>query len=161
MKKIKLTQGKYALVDDKDFEWLNQWKWCIHHKRYYSQYASTRINGKTVYMHRAILGLCKGDGIYADHINGNGLDNRRRNLRKCTRQQNHRNQICKSKTQTSKYKGVSWCRYRSKWRVRIKLNSKRISLGRFVDERKAAEAYDRRARKEFGDFARPNFPEQT
>lgn len=93
MKRILLTQGKYALVDDADFEYLNQWKWCAHKigsiyyvKRGHNWNKKKKCWNEILSMHRVILGLSKGDGICTDHINGNGLDNRHCNLRACTKQ---------------------------------------------------------------------------
>ena len=101
MKKIKLTQGKVALVDDGDFEWLSQWKWTYKNGGY--AYRSIGSKGH-IFLHRAIMKSPKN--LEIDHINGNGLDNRRSNLRFATHKQNIRNQQ-KQKNRTSKYKGVS------------------------------------------------------
>ena len=103
-KKIELTQGKFAIVDDGDFEWLNQHKWSAQKGRntYYA-IRGVRENGKhkRIYMHIEILG--KKNGLQIDHMNGNGIDNRRTNLRHVTSRQNRQNlHINKS----SKYPGV-------------------------------------------------------
>lgn len=98
-----------------------------------------------------------GEGQLVDHINHNGLDNRKANLRLATAAQNARNrQKCKSK-KTSKYKGVCWHKRDKKWTGRILVNSKSIALGYFEDEKEAARAYDRAARKYYGEYAEPNF----
>ena len=105
MKKIELTQGKFALVDDEDFEWLNQWKWYANHLGYtWYVVRSVRYDNevKAILMHRSILNAKIGEEI--DHINHNGLDNRKKNLRICTRSQNNMN---RNKLRgTYKYKGV-------------------------------------------------------
>lgn len=92
MKKIKLTQGKYALVDNEDFKRLNKWHWqADKYKklRYYAIRGTERLGvRRKIYMHREILGLKYGNKFEADHINHNTLDNRRKNLRKCTHQEN-------------------------------------------------------------------------
>jgi len=94
MKQITLTQGQYAIVDDWNYEWLNQWKWCAGWaKNTKSYYAMRRAKGEfdryyTIRMHREILGLKKGDRRQADHINHNTLDNRESNLRIVNNQQN-------------------------------------------------------------------------
>src|SRR6266513_4663456 len=95
MKKIKLTKGKYALVDDVDFEWLNQWKWHITTNRYASR--TLWPSKKDVYMHRIILNAQKGQEV--DHINRDPLDNRRSNISLCTHAQNMANKVSK---------GMSW-----------------------------------------------------
>ena len=152
-KKIPLTRGKFAIIDDADLEWLNQWKW-----RYqYGQWGgyATRRDSKDgyIYMHRFILGI--SGKMEGDHINGDGLDNRRCNLRPCTSSQNKMNRR-KGEGYTSLYKGVSWCSWTGRWRADIRSNGKRINLGRYDDEIDAAKAYDREARKLFKEFAKPN-----
>lgn len=161
MRKIKLTQGKYALVDDKNYEWLNQWKWNTF-KTGQSWYAHTRMGSEKVSMHRLILGLSKGDGKQTDHANHNGLDNREFNLRICNSSQNAINKRKLIKT-TSKYKGVwlvvdnrSKKEYRY-WRSGIRVDGKRKYLGCFKSEIKAAKAYDVAAKELFGKFANCNF----
>jgi len=104
MQLILLTQHKYSLVDDKDFDYLNQWKW--HYKRGYAIRYDTKRK-KWIFMHRIIL--TPPDGFETDHINNNPLDNRRSNLRMVTHQQNIMNQKV-SKNNTSGYKGVYWDR---------------------------------------------------
>ena len=162
MKRIWLTAAKFALVDDADYEWLNQWKWCAMSvkRNFYAVRRSPRKEGKqyTILMHRLILGLINSDGKQADHIDGNGLNNQRRNLRIATNQENHFNSA-KHKHSSSKFKGVSWDVKRRKWETQIMLNGKRIFLGYFQDEIEAAKAYDKAAIKYFGQFARPNLSE--
>ena len=113
-----------------------------------------------VYMHRVITGAREGEHV--DHINGNTLDNRRNNLRKCSAQDNVRNRRKPShragRPTTSIYKGVSWQPRESRWYATIGINGQQIVLGRFTDEIEAAHAYDRAARQHFGAFARLNFP---
>jgi hypothetical protein len=116
-------------------------------------YAKAHIGNKTVLMHRVITMALKEQKI--DHINGNGLDNRKENLRLATNRQNSWNS--KSTIGSSKYKGVSWCKQKNKWRTRIYFNGKDIHLGFFVNEKDAAKIYDEIALKYFGEFARINF----
>lgn len=108
-------------------------------------------------MHREILGLMPEDPD-VDHRDGEGLNNRRSNLRLVTNSQNNMNSQCRWGA-LSKYKGVSWHKRREKWQGRIKLNGKEIYLGYFDNEKKAARAYDEAAKKHFGEFARLNFSE--
>lgn len=153
MKKIELTKGKFTLVDNDDFEWLNQYKWYYFRTKDGNEYAANRINNKTTYMHRMILNAQKNE--YCDHINGDGLDNRRNNLRKCTNQQNGFNSKI-SKNNTSGYKGVTWHKQDELWQARIQKNGKDISLGTYRNKLDAARAYDKGAIKYFGEFARLN-----
>lgn len=131
-KQIKLTQGKYALVDDKDYNWLNQYKWCAVKLRK-TYYAMRQEKGKSVYMHRKILGLKPGDGKHTDHINYNGLNNCRCNLRIVTIQQNQFNK--------PNVKGYSWDKNINKWKTLIGFNNKSIYLGHFDNEKDAHKAY--------------------
>ena len=159
MKEILLTQGKVALVDDEDFERINQHKWYAYNNHGYQWYARREIkkpNGKrtTQCMHRVIMKVKKGQEL--DHRNHDGLDNRKCNLRICTRAQNSMNRK-KQRETSSRYKGVDWLKQRNKWRARIKVNQKSIHLGCFLLEPDAAKAYDAKAKELFGEFAYFNF----
>ena len=161
MKKIELTQGKFAIVDDADFEWLNQWEWSVKKTAglFYAVRA-THKGGQTHYMHRQIMGLKKGDGKQIDHINRTGIDNRRSNLRLCDYSTNRQNSI-KRRGSTSKYKGVHWYKPIKKWKSTITINKKLVFLGHYKTEEDAARVYDKKARELFGEFARLNFPEES
>lgn len=150
MKHILLTQGKYAIVDTEDYEWLNQWKWCAY-KGVATWYATSRINGKMTKMHCLIMKTPRK--MDTDHINCNGLDNRKRNLRICSRSQHHYNR----KPKKGKYKGVVLSGRMGKWQARITIKRKRLSLGYYKSKKAAAEAYDIAAMKYCGAFARTNF----
>lgn len=133
VKYIKLTQGKYAIVDVDLFDWLNQWKWCTQ-KCIDTYYAirKKRVGKKVfiIYMHRQIMGLSPGDDKITDHKNRDGLDNRLSNLRvvnKSTNSQNHGGH----KHNTSGYNGVCWAKLRHKWLARITASRKVIHLGYF------------------------------
>lgn len=157
MKKIKLTQGKYALVDDEDFKKVNQHRWCANYRNgyWYAVRSIKKSNGKQTlqYMHRFIMNTPKK--METDHRNHNGFDNQRYNLRTCTRSDNQHNR--QMQQGLSKYKGVVWMKGKKKWRTLIGLHKKRIHLGYFADEIAAAKAYDKKARELFGEFAYLNF----
>jgi hypothetical protein len=158
VREIKLTRGFVALVDAADYDWLMQWKWCAQVDGDKARAARTAGASplKAALMHRLIMGDPPGKEI--DHINGNTLDNRRSNLRVCSRLENSRNRGVQ-KNCKSKFKGV-YLRERGTWRAQIKVNKKRIHLGDFSSASKAAKAYDEAALQYFGEFAVLNFPEK-
>lgn len=160
MKEIKLTKGLCALVDDEDFERINQFKWyalksgrTFYAVRNMLKTEFTDNKRGTYFMHNVIMGF-KG----VDHISGFGLDNQKINLRACTQHQNNMNSI-PAKNSTSKYKGVSWAAHVKKWRGQIQFNRKIKHLGYFTSEAEAALAYDCAARELFKEFAKLNMPE--
>lgn len=157
MKQISLTQGKVAIVDDEDFDRLNAHKWYAHKNRglYYAARHNVVGNKRgIIYMHREILGVLPG--LEIDHKNGNGLDNRRVNLRICTHSDNQRNRGVHKGEKRSRFKGVSWDNRGKKWRARI--GCPQQYLGYFDSEIEAARQYDEKAEQLFGKFARLNFP---
>lgn len=139
VKQIPLTQGQYALVDNEDFEFLNQFKWTTAIRKT-TNYAvrAVKIEGKrtAVLMHRYITHAPKG--LQVDHINGNGLDNRKNNLRIVSVRQNAQNR--QSKT-VSQYPGVSYHAKYGNWVSQIAINGKRHWLGSFKFEKDAFNAY--------------------
>lgn len=156
---IPLGGGGFVLVDESDYEFLSLFNWTVaHHKYTKYAYFRRRIDGKykSFLMHRVITGA--PHGMQVDHINGNGLDCRRSNMRVCSIKDNHRNVRKSTDLKSSKFKGVCWDKARNKWQAKIKVNQKGIGLGRFDDETQAARAYDSAALKYFGEFARLNFP---
>jgi hypothetical protein len=149
MTKISLTQNKHALIDDSDVDMVGKYKW-----NYTSHgYAETRIEGKLVRMHRLIMSAPRG--VLVDHINMNGIDNRKSNLRLCTKSENMRNRN-KTKLNTSGYKGVVWDKVNKKWRSQIRMDGKNYNIGRFLLKRDAVMAYNNKAKEFFGQFARLN-----
>jgi HNH endonuclease/AP2 domain len=153
LKLIPLTKGKTAIVDDEDYEFLNRWKWKTHAVG--NKFYATRTGGTkgTYRMHRVIMGLTKGDPIEVDHINGNSLDNRRRNLRLATHAQNGRNLQMKS-SNTSGYKGVTFHKFSGLWHAVITVDRRTVSLGYYHDPKEAHAAYCAAATLHHGEFAR-------
>jgi len=157
MKKIPLMTGRdFALVDDADYDWLNQYLWGTTPGGYPIISRNNLLfladipTGQS--MSRMILGLEPGDSRQADHKNHNILDNQRKNLRICTPSQNRGNSKIMSGF-TSKYKGVSWKKQAKKWIAEIQVKGKHIHLGSFENERTAAFAYNLAAKRHFGKFA--------
>ena len=162
---VPLTKGMFALVDEADFVDVSRWNWCATRpggaeKGGYTWYAMrgrtpSDAGGKTcpVLLHRYLLGEPTQK---IDHRDGNGLNNRRENLRKATSAENGRNSIKRTQS-SSKFKGVSLHRNQH-WYASIRVNYKTIHLGRFNTEEEAARAYDEAARRLHGEFARVNFP---
>jgi hypothetical protein len=150
MKHIPLTQGKFAIVDDEDYEKVSQLKWYPFYPRKRGTCYAHTSRGQL--MHRFILGLGAGDP-QTDHRNGNGLDNRRENLRRCTNSENNRNKgkQCNNK---SGFKGVSWDKKDRRWIARIKTDSVYKYLGGFKTPELASEAYKQAAVEFHGEFAR-------
>lgn len=156
MKEIQLTKGKVALVDDEDYEGLSRFKWCAQKSRntYYAVRNSSRdTNGKghKIRMHRVIMDT--PDGMLTDHIDGNGLNNQRSNLRICTMAENQQNQG-KQQHNTSGFKGVSFHTHTKKWRACISVAGKQHYLGYFTTKEEAYEAYCKACIELHGGFAR-------
>lgn len=150
---IRVSNGQRALVDKADHKLLNQFSWHVNSSGYVQ--TQMRLRGckpTNVYMHRYILDPPYKSDV--DHINGNKLDNRRRNLRVCTRSENLQNM--KELGGSSKYRGVHWDKRRKKWIASIRLDGKKVYLGGFDFEVDAAVTYDNACR-ERGVFARTNF----
>jgi hypothetical protein len=177
-RRIPLTRGMYAIVDPEDYEWLMQFKWhtnCSRGKFY-------AVNSKMQKMHRLIMFGEKqedrrqktrlrlsyvgqaGDKnrrcrIFVDHINGDGRDNRKANLRFATPAQNNWNSKHGMGRGKSQYKGVKWHKHVKKWAAVISVDGLKKHLGYYMDEKEAAKAFDRAAKKLRGEFAVLNFPD--
>ncbi len=158
MKNIPLTQGKSAIVDDADFDRLNQFKWFAQRSPRGLWYARRNINlGKSrgiVHVHREVLNL-KPEDPEIDHRNQDGLDNQKHNLRLASHGQNMMNRRPSGR---SGYKGVSWQRYpkQTPWVARIRCNGTEFYLGFFGTPEEGARAYNKKAIELFGEFARLN-----
>lgn len=153
MKEIQLNNGLVALVDDEDFEYLNQWKWRVSNGYAARDVWKTPSKRTTIQMHRIIMNT--PDGFETDHISGNRLDNQRSNLRICTHGQNMMN-VKTPRHNTSGYKGVSWNKKKEKWYAQIRVHRKTIFIGYFDLLGDAAESYNIAAKKYHNEFARIN-----
>jgi len=150
---IPLTQGKYAVVDAADYERAAPFSWHASNSGART-YAYSNMNGKTVSLHRFLMNAPKG--LVVDHIDHDGLNDRRSNLRVCTQRQNLYNSRPKGKS--SRFKGVCWDKARKRWVVYIRHGGRTRFVGHFTDEIEAAKAYDRAAAELFGEYAYLNFP---
>jgi hypothetical protein len=151
-----LTPGKVTLLDEEDLPLAagHRWYWMRVGRDQAIEYAYTHVEKRRLYLHRL---LCP-DAVEVDHINGDGLDNRRKNLRSTTHKLNLANQR-PQQGRSSQYKGVSWERRRGRWEAYIRIDKQHIHLGKFDDEVEAALAYDKAAIAAWGSYARPNLPE--
>src|SRR5690606_8965493 len=161
MKQIPLTQGKFTLVDDQDYEWLSQFQWCYH-----KGYAVRRVGRRNMFMHRIIMNT--PPGMHTDHVDRNKLNNQRANLRVCTEQQNKWNYGALKSKRTSKYKGVSFVKVAGKtptshpilyFKVTIRVHGR--SKSKYFPptaegEVLAAKQYNSWAREAFGEYAYQN-----
>lgn len=161
MREIPLSQGAVAKVDDEDYDWLIECKWCLHSCGYAMRNTSRKTGKHVSYMHREIMRRVVGELLsikkQVDHIDGDKLNNQRENLRLVSKGQNQMNGK-PQRGSTSQYKGVSWSNDRKKWVAQIKRAGKFHYIGRFESEDEAARAYDAKAKELFGEFAWLNFP---
>lgn len=157
MKKITLTKGRVALVDDEDYGFLMQWKWCCDSKGYAmrtTKRSETKTQARTVvFMHRAILKAEKGTQV--DHKSGDTLDNRKSNLRVATHSDNMRNRKLQKNNKTG-FKGVWFNSRRQKFVATIKINGSSRTLKHTDTAEEAAHIYNQFAEQLFGEFARLN-----
>jgi hypothetical protein len=160
-RRIYLGEGRWTILESRDYYRLKNFRWYIFGRcgKFYAQRSVIIANEHTlpVVMHREIIKAPKGKLV--DHRNSDSLDNRRENLRFATRAQNRRNCGKTRKKTSSKYNGVSREKISRSWKMQIRRNGKTISSGRYKNEIDAAKAYDKAAKKYFGEFARLNFPD--
>jgi hypothetical protein len=162
-RRIRLTQGKYAIVDADDYWELSKYSWYAH-KAENSYYAGRTVHmakGKKtriVWMHREVIAVPAG--LMCDHINHNGLDNRKANLRAATAAQNRINSRTARIKKTSKHRGVCWSAEHKKWIAYVYVSGRAVFVKYFDDATAAARARDRAAKKYHGQFAELNFPDE-
>lgn len=155
---VRLTRGMFAIVDEEDFERVNQYMW--HVKRDKNNYYAVRSSSPTKNIESISLhNFIKNDRGMVDHINGNGLDDRKINLRFCTNMENLQNSK-PMRGKSSKYKGVSLFTRYGKFAAQIRVNGVPMVIGYYDDETDAARAYDNKAKDVFKEFARLNFPDE-
>jgi hypothetical protein len=156
--RARTPSGLSAVVDDEDFDRVATTKWRVFLSQWGRVYA---VTARGTLLHRSILDAPKGYDV--DHINGDGLDNRRSNIRLGTHSQNLANQMSRltyaKRPSSSRYKGVSLMEGRPRpWRATISVERKQHFLGYYLTQEEAAKAYDKAAARFFGQFARTNFP---
>jgi AP2 domain-containing protein/HNH endonuclease len=144
---IELTQGKRAVIDAADVPFVRDYTWYAIFDGRKSWYAAYAVGQKLFRLHRHLMGQ------YVDHADRDGLNNRRSNLRSCSRTQNQANRISFGKR---RYKGVFWDSTRKKWKAIIRFHRKSINIGRYDTEIEAAEAVDAELLKLHGEFAMTN-----
>lgn len=152
---VPLTQGKFAIVDARDYARVSQYNWCVSRKGS-TIYAYRKDHGKNVYLHQFLMKPPPGKVV--DHIDGNGLNDRRSNLRVVDRRLNQLN--CRPSVRSSRFKGVRLSPWTRKWYAAITLDGHTIRLGPFDKEIEAARAYDRKAHELFGEYAYLNLPHE-
>jgi hypothetical protein len=160
MKEISLSRGLVTVVDDEDYARFSAFSWTATPGKG-TFYAYRRVGAgprKNVWLHREIAGT--PEGMKTDHCNGDGLDNRRSNLRICTHVENCRN-LQRVRAHSSVYKGVSWQDRKRHWKASLRLDGRFVYLGSFMTEEEAVHAYDVAALELFGEFAQLNFPAQS
>lgn len=153
MKELILTNGEKVQLDDQDYDYYNQWSWFRSHTGLV--YRHTRQGH--IALHKLICPV--SESMEVDHKDRNQLNCQRSNLRPATHSQNGANKI--APPNTSGYRGVYWNRAKGRFHAQIKKNKQTIYLGLYQSPEEAARAYDKAAKKYFGDFAILNFPEET
>lgn len=154
-KQLPLTQGKFAIVDDDVYEWASKYKWHAVRKKnsFYAVRNTERNPHQTkIHLHREIMSA--PIGVMVDHINGDGLDNRRENMRFANYAENGRNRGMQTNNKSG-YKGVGL--FGGRWYSRIGVDGEQVHIGYFRDPEDAAMAYDAAAIAFHGDFAKTNF----
>lgn len=154
MKEIKMPCGEVVIVSDCDYEFLSKIKWHIHKSKVCSY---VRSGCGKYRMHNLIM--MPEEGKVVDHIDGDGLNNTRENLRICERWQNNGNVRKTTKPTSSKYKGVYYSKSINRWCADIYVNNKKVRLGKYKTENEAGEAYNKAALERWGEFAKLNIIE--
>jgi len=143
---IYLTRGKESIIDKEDYDRVNKYMWHTGNHGY----ASHKNNSESLLLHRFIMSPKEGE--YVDHINGNKLDNRKVNLRICSNSENAMHRVNLQSNNKSGYQGVHFDKSRGKWMSYIKVDNKRIGLGRFNAKEEAIKVRKDAETKYFGEF---------
>ena len=156
---LELSNGGHAFIDAEDEPILEGYRWRWRFEGDGNLYVIARTRHTYVRMHRVVLGVTD-PSLQVDHANGNGLDNRKANLRICTAQENARNRRRRPRGASSRFKGVTFHRAARKWQAQIKVGGKSLYLGLFDSEEEAARAYDAAAEEHYGEFAALNLEQR-
>ncbi len=153
---IPVRGGPPARIDAEDYDKVARRRWCARHS---TSTCYAIADGRDIFMHRLVTDAPKG--LVVDHIDRDGMNNTKRNLRLCSIKQNMRN-TGPTANKSSPYKGVSLHKATGRWRASIfwRERGRSLHLGYFKDEIAAAKAYDKEAKKRFGEYAYLNFPEE-
>lgn len=162
IREIQLTKGETAIVDADDYDRVSIYRWHVSRNSRIHYARRSGVDPKTgkkttQYLHRFILDYHGQSQI--DHIDNDGLNCRKYNLRVATVSQNQMNRYSRNKNNTSGYKGISWHAGAGRWRARVHINGRRKHIGFFGSPEAAAKAYDTVIKEMHGDFARLNFPD--
>ena len=156
-RRISLSKGQFTIVDEADYEWVMQWKWCATlnpgNNAWYAM-RSTKVAGKnqTIRLHRLLMGIQRGNKLQVAHINHDTLDNRRENLRVCTASQNQFNTRGQVDSKSG-YKGVFFSSSHRRWVAKISVNGKKHHLGYGSTPEECAALYREAAKHLHGEFA--------
>ena len=153
VREVPVSGGRTALIDEADYESIQHWKWSSCRKRHtFAVYRAVLEQGKSrrIYLSRFIMQA--PSGLFVDHENGDGLDNRRDNLRLCTHTENNRHRCRPQSTNTSGHRGVFWERGAKKWRAQLSVNNRNVHLGMFLTVEDAGNAYRQAAVSRYGEF---------
>lgn len=155
---VPLTRGLTAVIDADDLDLVAGFVWNAQTGRG-THYARSKLNGEPLWLHRLVMGLDRADPRVVDHIDHDGLNCRKANLRIATRTENAANR--NPHRGSSSYRGVHWNAKNQRWVAKIRLGGEQVYLGSFTDEEAAARAVDAEALRHRGEFASLNFPEES
>ena len=147
---IPLTHGRFALIDDEDYKKASKWRWRVIQNRYVEGRRLTNQK-ENIRLHRLILDAPKDMDV--DHIDYDGFNNQKSNLRLCTTAQNIQRQRPQTRSKTSRHRGVFWDKSRNRWTAKVRKCGKDILIGRFKTEIEAVKIWNEKAKELFGEYA--------